>query len=115
MLSEIDAIAMTYFHTCTIKRKIYVTDEFGAEEPEIIIIADNVKCAVSKNSLPNLVEGGLQTYSTTHKLYTYPEIDIKAGDFIIANVEGDLMKFQASRPFKYPTHLEVPILYKEVI
>ena len=87
MLNEIDAIAMTYFHRCTIKRKSYATDEWGSETATTITVAENLKCAVSKKDLPVSSDNGIQTYTATHTLYTYPKIDIKSGDTIIARSE----------------------------
>lgn len=107
---------MTYYDTCSIKRKIYTTDpDTGVSESTFKMIAENVKCAVSKGDMPLLDEKGIQTYSAGHTLFTMPETDIKEGDFIVANVQGQEMTFQASRPFKYVSHLEVPILFREIV
>lgn len=113
---EQDILAYTYYDTCMIQRKEYVLDEeTGVSESTLKTIASNVRCAVSKGDMPLLEENGIQTYSASHTLFTYPYVDIKEGDFITANVQGQEMYFQASRPFKYVSHLEVPILFKEIV
>lgn len=117
MFKTEDIFATTYEDLCTIyRRQNDVKDPITKQMTQVEeIIAENVKCALSQSS-----GGGINfsdqhgSFTRQHKLFTYPNTDIKAGDkIVITNSSGETRTLWAGNPFPYPgSHKETP-LYEE--
>ncbi|EQK39821.1 ribosomal L23 family protein [[Clostridium] bifermentans ATCC 638] len=115
-MTEAEILEMTYLDRCTIKRKVKVKNEdTGVTSSELKIIAENVKCALSnKESVVSVIkEDGAGKIVSNNQLFANPNTDIKEGDTVEVTVMGELSIYLASKPFKYPSHLEVFITEKE--
>lgn len=115
-MNEAEILGLTYFDTFTIKRKVKVKDEdTGITETKIIVIAENVKGAVSKsNSQASQVMAtdGIGKLVYTHQLFTYPNTDIREGDTIEVLSCGMKTIYLTSKTFLYPSHIVLPITYE---
>lgn len=113
-MNEKDILATLYCDTCDIERKIKVVNpNTGVTGHKMEQVATLIKCRIDEESSPTLVENEMQTFYTTYTLFTFPDIDIKKGDFITVNHLGDTYYFEASKPFRYANHLEVTLELKE--
>lgn len=115
---EAEILEMTYFDICTIKRKVKIeNEETGVTSSELKIIAENVKCALSKRDsvVSALKEDGAGKIVSANQLFINPNTDIKEGDTVEVVSMGKLSVYLASKPFPYPSHLEVFITEKDRI
>lgn len=115
-MTEAEILEMTYLDLCTIKRKSKIKNEdTGVTSYELIVVAENVKCALSKRDsvLSVLKEDGAGKIVSTNQLFINPNTDIKEGDTVEVVSMGKLYVYLASKPFPYPSHLEVFITEKE--
>ena len=113
-MTDIEILESTYFDKCTIKRKVKSKNEnTGVTETVEKIIAENVKCALSKSDNQVMSGEGVGNLSFNHKLFLNPSIDIKEGDTVEVNRMGKISIYLASKPFYYPSHMEVIVIYKE--
>lgn len=113
-MSEAEILEMTYFDICTIKRKLKVEDpKTGVTTTELKVIAENVKCALSKKDAPIVSSDGIGKLVFTHQLFINPRHDIKEGDIIEVSNMGKISIYLASKPFYYPSHLVVPLTCRE--
>ena len=111
---EADILAQTYYHTMTVERPVEILDELGFDSFETKEIYKDMACAVS------FAQGSNEDLSTTTQaikyiatLFARPEIKIKAGDIITANVLGQVYKFRAGEGVIYQSHIEVPLIRKD--
>lgn len=113
-MTEREAIECTYEDTCRICRRTSVTDPVTRQQRQTeVIIADTVRCALSKSSGSRLQFGdGNATVSGQPILFAAPEADIIAGDkIVITNAAGQVVTVWAGKPFIYAnSHMEVPLL-----
>ena len=59
-MTDIEILESTYFDRCTIKRKVKAKNEnTGVTETVEKIIAENVKCALSKKDVPVMIFDGV--------------------------------------------------------
>lgn len=115
-MSEAEILEMTYFDICTIKRKLKVEDpETGITTTELKVIAENVKCALSKrDSVVSVMQSdGVGKIVSTNQLFINPKYDLKEGDIIEVSVMGKSATYLSSEPFPYPSHLTVFLTEKE--
>lgn len=113
-MNEADILAVIYTDTCDIERKISsVNQDTGVTNNIIEKIETGLRCRIDENQSPILLENEMQSFYTTYTLFTYPNANIKKGDFITVNHFEDIYYFQASKPFKYSNHLEVTLELKE--
>ena len=88
-MTDAEILESTYFDRCNIKRK-------------------------EKRKNPNTgVTETVGNLSFNHKLFLNPNVDIKEGDTIEVNIMGKISIYLASKPFYYPSHIEVIVSYKE--
>lgn len=112
-MSEAEILALTYFDTFTVKRKVKVKDEdTGITKYQTVTIAQNVKCAVSKKDSQIMASDGVGKLAYTHELFTYPDTDVKEGDTLEVFSYGVKTIYLASKPFLYPSHIVLPITYE---
>lgn len=115
-MTEIEILEMTYFDLCTIKRKVKEkNDRTGVTETKLKVIAENVKCALSKKDilLSVVKEDGLGKINSTNTLFASPHIDVKEGDTVEVTSMNRTTVYLASRPFRYPSHTVFFLTEKE--
>ena len=113
MTNEADILATTYWHTCTIIRP-QATEFRGWDDFDDVAVYTDLPCAVSFSAVPT----GGQTDTTQAveyiaTLFVRPEIDVQAGDKIVANVQGKIYEFLANEPLLYPSHIKVPLIRRD--
>ena len=113
-MTDAEILESTYFDRCNIKRKEKRKNpNTGVTETVNVVIAENVKCALSKSDNQVMSGEGVGNLSFNHKLFLNPSIDIKEGDTVEVNIMGKISIYLASKPFCYPSHIEVIVIYKE--
>lgn len=109
-MTDIEILESTYFDRCTIKRKVKAKNEnTGVTETVEKIIAENVKCALSKSKkdTPIMTSDGVGKLAFSHLLFLNPNIDIQEGDTVEVATMGKISIYLASKPFYYSSHTEV--------
>lgn len=113
-MTDAEILESTYFDRCNIKRKEKRKNpNTGVTETVDIVIAENVKCALSKSDNQVMSGEGVGNLSFNHKLFLNPSIDIKEGDTVEVDRMGKISIYLASKPFYYFSHIEVAVIYKE--
>ena len=113
-MTDIEILESTYFDKCTIKRKVKAKNEnTGVNETVEKIIAENVKCDLSKKDTPIMTSDGVGKLAFSHLLFLNPNIDIQEGDTVEVTVMGKISIYLASKPFCYSSHSETLLSYKE--
>lgn len=111
---EEEIIASTYYHTCKVLRPVREQDELGFDDFSTETVYEDLECAIS------FAGGSTQDISDTTQpieyiatLFARPNIIIKAGDWIKADVLGVPYEFRAGEGVIYQSHIEVPLIRKE--
>ena len=113
-MTDIEILESTYFDKCTIKRKVKAKNEnTGVTETVEKIIAENVKCALSKKDTPIMTSDGVGKLAFSHLLFLNPNIDLQEGDTVEVSSMGKISIYLTSKPFYYQTHSETLLSYKE--
>lgn len=113
-MTDIEILESTYFDKCTIKRKVKTKNEnTGVTETVEKIIAENVKCALSKKDTPIMISDGVGKLAFSHLLFLNPNIDLQEGDTVEVTVMGKISIYLASKPFYYSSHMEISLNCKE--
>src|SRR5699024_6136117 len=113
-MTDAEILESTYFDRCNIKRKEKRKNpNTGVTETVDIVIAENVKCALSKSDNQVMSGEDVGNLSINHKLFLNPNVDIKEGDTVEVNRMSKISIYLASKPFCYPSHIEVIVIYKE--
>ena len=115
-MTDIEILESTYFDKCTIKRKVKSKNEnTGVTETVEKIIAENVKCALSKSKkdTPIMTSDGVGKLVFSHLLFLNPNIDLQEGDTVEVTTMGKISIYLASKPFYYSSHSETLLSYKE--
>ena len=113
-MTDIEILESTYFDKCTIKRKVKAKNEnTGVTETVEKIIAENVKCALSKKDVQMMSSDGVGKLTFSHLLFLNPNTDIQEGDTIEVTTMGKIYVYLASKPFYYSSHMEISLSYKE--
>ena len=116
LMTDIEILESTYFDRCTIKRKVKAKNEnTGVTETVEKIIAENVKCALSKSKkdTPVMTSDGVGKLAFSHLLFLNPNIDLQEGDTVEVTTMGKISIYLASKPFYYSSHSETLLSYKE--
>ena len=113
-MTDIEILESTYFDRCTIKRKEKIKNpNTGVTETVEKIIAENVKCALSKKDVQMMSSDGIGKLAFSHLLFLNPNIDLQEGDTVEVSSMGKISIYLASKPFYYQTHSETLLSYKE--
>lgn len=113
-MTDIEILESTYFDRCTIKRKVKAKNpNTGVTETVEKIIAENVKCALSKKDTPIMTSDGVGKLAFSHLLFLNPNIDLQEGDTVEVTVMGKISIYLVSKPFYYSSHSETLLGYKE--
>lgn len=116
MLNEAEILASTFFDTGTILRKQKViNEETGVTETKEVEIIKDFKCALSKNNRNEMMQvDGTGTIVESYSFFTMSNIDLRTGDkLVIKSLSGIDIFTVSSKPFKYASHLEVILSYKD--
>ena len=113
-MTDAELLESTYFDRCNIKIKEKIKNpNTGVTETVDVIIAEDIKCALSKSDNQVMSGEGVGNLSFNHKLFLNPSIDIKEGDTVEVTVMGKISIYLASKPFFYSSHSETLLSYKE--
>lgn len=113
-MTDIEILESTYFDRCTIKRKEKIKNpNTGVTETVEVIIAENVKCALSKKDVQTMSSDGIGKLAFSHLLFLNPNIDLQEGDTVEVSSMGKISIYLASKPFFYSSHSESLLSYKE--
>lgn len=114
LMTDIEILESTYFDRCTIKRKEKIKNpNTGVTETIEVIIAENVKCALSKKDVQTMSSDGVGKLAFSHLLFLNPNIDLQEGDTVEVSSMGKISIYLASKPFFYSSHSESLLSYKE--
>lgn len=115
-MTDVEALEMTYLDTFSLFRKEKVKNEdTGIAETVEIEVYSNKKCALSKNNLTNIMQtDGVGNLVESYTFFTNPSLGIKAGDkLVIESMSGTDTFKVSSKSFKYSSHQELTLLYKD--
>lgn len=115
-MSGAEILELTYFDLCNIKRKQKIKNQdTGITEDVEVVIAENIKCSVSKEKASkSLINGEIGSIVSTYKLFINPSADIQAGDTIeVTNQIAEKTIYLVGKPFYYVYHKEIPITEKD--
>ena len=113
-MTDIEILESTYFDRCTIKRKEKIKNtDTGVTETKEIIIAEDVKCALSKKDIQTMNVDGIGALAFSHLLFLNPNINLQEGDAVEVTSMGKISIYLASKPFYYSSHSETLLSYKE--
>lgn len=113
-MTDIEILESTYFDKCTIKRKEKIKNpNTGVTETVEVIIAENVKCALSKKDVQTMSSDGVGKLAFSHLLFLNPNIDLQEGDTVEVSSMGKISIYLAPKPFYYSSHSETLLSYKE--
>lgn len=115
-MTDIEVLEMTYLDTFSLFRKEKVKNEdTGITETVEVEVYSYKKCALSKNHLTNIMQiDGVGNLVESYTFFTNPSLEIKAGDkLVIASISGTDTFKASSNPFKYDSHQELILLYKD--
>ena len=116
-MSEADILATTYLDKCTIARRgAAVKDpDTKLSRQEEITVAQDVPCSLSTPSGGKLeLSGGHGQTNTSYSLFCRPDVDVQAGDKIIALKGGRAYALWAGSPTTYSgSHTDTPLFEDE--
>ena len=113
-MTDIEILESTYFDKCTIKRKEKIKNpNTGVTETVEKIIAENIKCALSKKDIQTMNVGGIGNLAFSHLLFLNPNVDVQEGDIVEVSSMGKISIYLASKPFYYSSHSETLLSYKK--
>lgn len=109
-MRESDILASTYHDRMDIIRHVEVEDsDSHLTTMQKKTIKSNVACELDKASTGYHDE----TLVIDYIVYTRPEEDIVEGDMLSVTHLGRSYECAAGIPFKWPSHLEIPVSLKE--
>lgn len=117
-MTDVEILESTYFDKFSLfrkeKRKNTIT---GVTETIEVEIYTQEKCALSKNKITNMLNiDGVGNVSESYNFFSNPNFDLKVGDRLVINSLNGEDSFKiASKPFKYPSHQELILSYKDRI
>lgn len=110
---EADLLAETYWHTAFVTRPKKVKDGARTEFEDVAVYRD-LPCAVSFTGGSTTGESDtVQRIDYMAVLFVRPEVDIHAGDKVIADVYGYRYEFLAGECARFISHVEVPLIRKD--
>lgn len=111
-MRESDILASTYNDLMNVIRYEEVEDESHLSEMKEVVKYLDVACELDKESTAYLT-GDIASVVADYTIFTRPNIDVLEGDKLIITHLGRTYEGEAGLPFKYPSHLEVPVSIKE--
>ncbi len=109
-MTEADILATTYYHKAIVERPIPVK-RGRFDDYELSTVYNNLPCAVSFTKGSDIGESDtVQAIEYVAELFCRPEITIKAGDEITADVHGQVFCFKAGEGVRYVSHIAVPLI-----
>lgn len=108
-MRESDILASTYHDRMDIIRHVEVEDDSHLTTMEPQTIKSNVLCELDKATTGYHYNEIVIDYT----VYTRPEEDVIEGDKLVITHLGRVYDCVAGIPFKWASHLEIPVTLKE--
>ena len=115
-MTDVEALEMTYLDLFSLFRKEKVKNEdTGITETVEVEIYSNKKCALSKNKITDMLNvDGVGNVVESYNFFANPNFKLKIGDrLVISSLSGEDSFKIASKSFKYPSHQELILSYKD--
>lgn len=113
-MRESEILASTYHDRMDVYRTVMSESSEHLSETTDKKIGVNVLCELDKGS-ESLLEGDVQGVSTSYTVFTQPDVDVLEGDKLIISHLGRVYECVAGMPFKFSSHLDIPVTLKERI
>lgn len=111
---EAEILASTYYHKAKVYRAVEAKDELGFDSFKDELVYDDLACAISFSSgSSENISDTTQPIQYIATLFARPDVEIKAGDWIVADVLGHIYEFRAGEGVVYQSHIEVPLVRKD--
>ena len=112
-MTEAEILASTYEHTADIQRPVMVADG-NLDYFELQTVHANIPCAVSFRQ--GSTQGETETtqpirYIAT--LFVMPNVEVLAGDKVVATIMGRQREFKAGEGVYYPSHAAIPLIRED--
>lgn len=112
-MKESEILATTYHDIMDVIRSEDVEDHVShLTESQDTTIHTGILCELDKESEAFLGDG-VAGLVTSYTVFTRPEIDVFEGDRLKVKHLGRVYDCIAGLPFKFPSHLEIPVTLKE--
>lgn len=112
-MKESEILATTYHDTMDVMRSIDIEDPVShLTESKEQTIQTGILCELDKESEGYLGDG-VAGLVTSYTVFTRPEVDVIEGDRLKVKHLGRIYDCTAGMPFKFPSHLEIPVTLKE--
>ncbi len=113
-MNEIEILAKTYTDKCTVVRMVLTTtDTLDKFEPQTLYI--DIPCALSMNQgSTSGATDTVQRIEYVSKLFARPDVDIIAGDEVTVDRLGEVRTFIAGEKVIHPSHIDVPLIRKDM-
>ncbi len=116
-MNEAEILQTTYLDTCkVVKKTLKKTNTLDSYSPEVIY--ENEPCALSMTQGSTSGLDTVQKIEYIAKLFASPKVVIKAGDIVtVKRTVGTVtnsITFTAGEPVLYPSHIEVPLIRKDI-
>jgi len=107
----IEPIELTYTDRCSIWREVEKTDEYDETSFKETLIAENIRCALSKKNLANIfAKDNAASLEYDMVLFCNPAVDIQPSDVVKVTRFGWEQKFKAGQSSLYDSHQEVGLI-----
>ena len=106
-----------YTHTCTITEKMTVRDPVKkTTTTKDVVVYENQPCRISYVNQNVDLHDLVNSSTSVVKLFIGPEIEIKEGSRVIADVNGNETTYTcSSTPFIYTTHREYLLRFDRAV
>ena len=115
-MTDIEILESTYFDRFSLFRKEKRKNpNTGITETVEVEVYTQQKCALSKNKITDMLNvDGVGNVAESYNFFTNPNFKLKIGDrLVISSLSGENSFKIASKPFKYPSHQELILSYKD--
>lgn len=107
----IEPIELTYTDRCSIWREVEETDEYDETSFKETLIAENIRCALSKKNLANIsAKDNAASLEYDMVLFCNPAVDIQTSDVVKVTRFSREQRFKAGQPVLYDSHQEVGLI-----
>lgn len=120
-MTEADILAATYEDKVTVYRafkdNLSNGESIFKSGTEGKKVYEDIECALSTHTGGTLLQSSsTATASTTFRLFTRPEINIQANDFLVVSHLGKQMELIAGFPEKMVSHNNIPVrMEKDIV
>lgn len=119
-MTEADILASTYWDTVTVYRPFKDTlpggESIFRSGRDGRLVYENAACALSTHTGGKLVQSSSTARTDTEfSLFTRPEIDIQANDFLVISQLGKTVEAVAGFPERMISHNNIPVRLEKSI